>query len=307
MEVYCRLPERMVRTTFTDILLDLVAERGDRPFLTMIKGGETVRMTVREFALSLSFIEAVRPAGDLRGGRVVLVEPRREYSVFWFCAALVYGAAAVPVNPDLPKEDLTEMVLSLDPALVVVPAQMQEEWAERLPAELRDRVVDSEFFDRVRATGDLPHRGVVTPEDTAAIFFTSGTTGRMKGAMIDHANFFANSMAPAYVFRHVWKDNRMYSILPYYHVFGAAVDLFTVLMSGSELYLGRISMEIAGEIRRNRCTIVSVVPAMLDLFRLLLRQAQAAMPGVAPVEVKSRLFGDQFRYMTCGGAYLDPE
>lgn len=312
LEALCKLPDRMVRTTFTEILLNLVETDGDRPFLTMKKGTETIRMTCRDFAESLGFLDAVcrtkkQDTGALKGGRVVLLEPRREYSVFWICAAMVYGAAAVPLNPDLPKEDLEDMIESLDPSLVVIPGSAADAWKESLPEELRDRVVCSELFDTAEKTGRLPQRGIVSPEDTAVIVFTSGTTGKQKGAMIDHANFFANSMAPAYVFEHVFRDNRMYSILPYYHVFGVAVDLFIVLMSRSELYLGRISMDIAKEIRQNRCTIVSVVPAMLDLFRLLLRQAAAAMPGCSREEVKNRLFGEDFRYMTCGGAFLDPE
>lgn len=307
VKLLCNVPEKMVRTTFSEILHGVLAEAADKNFLTFPKEQENKTYTYRAFAERLTFLNSLYPVQQLKGRQIVILDTRREYVVFWLCAAMAYGAVAVPMNGAQPKNELGELIATLEPLAIVVPEGELQEWKSVLPENAADRLVASEEVERAELSGEIPPVGLASPEDTAVIIFTSGTTGDQKGAMIDHANLFGNMIPTADCYKYVYAPIKIYSILPYYHVFGITIDLLIVLMSGSELYLGKISNHLPAEIKKNGCTVMPAVPMLFDFFRQLLSQTLAAHKEMTPKQVKAALLGEQFHYMAIGGAYLEPE
>ena len=251
VKLLCNVPEKMVRTTFSEILHGVLAEAADKNFLTFPKEQENKTYTYRAFAERLTFLNSLYPVQQLKGRQIVILDTRREYVVFWLCAAMAYGAVAVPMNGAQPKNELGELIATLEPLAIVVPEGELQEWKSVLPENAADRLVASEEVERAELSGEIPPVGLASPEDTAVIIFTSGTTGGQKGAMIDHANLFGNMIPTADCYKYVYAPIKIYSILPYYHVFGITIDLLIVLMSGSELYLGKISNHLPAEIKKN--------------------------------------------------------
>src|SRR5256885_9608259 len=76
----------------------------------------------------------------------------------------------------------------------------------------------------------------LTPESAAAILYTSGTTGRPKGALLDHGNFLAQGRGAIEVWRWMSRDVLVHA-LPLFHLHGLGMGLHGTLLSGGSAAL----------------------------------------------------------------------
>ena len=112
---------------------------------------------------------ACAPPGSTRGDRVAIRLANGLDWVLAFCGAQLAGAVAVPVNTRFTEDEVEYVVADSGAAFTLRPGRRAA---------------------RRRAAWS---RTASAPDDLAAIFYTSGTTGFPKGAMTSHANFLANS------------------------------------------------------------------------------------------------------------------
>src|SRR5207248_6282116 len=94
---------------------------------------------------------------------------------------------------------------------------------------------------RVVLLQDLPRAAepampALTPESPAAILYTSGTTGRPKGAVLDHGNFLAQGRGALEVWRWTSRDVLVHA-LPLFHLHGLGMGLHGTLLSGGSAVL----------------------------------------------------------------------
>lgn len=113
---------------------------------------------------------------------------------------------------------------------------------------------------------DLRQRGEETsPDDTVNILYTSGTTGRPKGAVITHGNVVANAaVGPGQL--HRTREDRWLVALPLFHTFGCMMGFVYPLSIGASIVLlPKFSAGAALEaIERHRCTVLEGVPTMFS-------------------------------------------
>ena len=104
-----------------------------------------------------------------------------------------------------------------------------------------------------------------TRESLLEVMYTSGTTGKPKGAMLSHGNLLGTIEAAGFVIPH--QRHRLVSVLPLSHLFGQ-LELFYALYAGAPiLYVrSRNPRVIFDAIRAHRVTTMVVVPQVLDLF-----------------------------------------
>ena len=104
----------------------------------------------------------------------------------------------------------------------------------------------------------------VDPESVAAIIYTSGTTGNPKGAMLTHANFWAQNVNTVLVFDCVSTDVALNNA-PLFHVGGLCVITLPILSAGGHLILQKAfdPLEQIRAIERHRVSVGFAVPAML--------------------------------------------
>ncbi|HEY4094402.1 MAG TPA: AMP-binding protein [Baekduia sp.] len=129
------------------------------------------------------------------GDRVACLMFNRPEAIelLWACQRI--GAIYVPINHRLTAPELRDVLEDADPRVLWVEPELAELAAAGAPAGLS--VVDVGSLDAVGAV--LPRPAVVPPvvalalDDTAIILYTSGTTGRSKGAMISHGNVLAST------------------------------------------------------------------------------------------------------------------
>src|SRR4051794_10265853 len=223
----------------------------------------------------------LRAAGVRPGDRVLLVAP----SVPEFAGAYygIHAASAVAVTANTMSTRPELEYVGQDAGVVLVVA-----WHEVGPAPAEAAAVLGVPFwslgedrggaglpgDAGAAPLDAPHP--TADDDDAVILYTSGTTGRPKGAQLTHANL----IACAEIFEEVLEvtpADRMVTALPLFHVFGQAVVMGTTLHCGAGLsLLARFDADgLLALLRRDRLTMMSGVPTM---WNALLHAAGDARP-----------------------------
>ena len=162
-------------------------------------------------------------------------------SIDWAIAALAVtyaGAVLVPVNSRYVGSEVADIVKRTDAKLVVVHDGFlgREQVRELAAAGVDERLV-TPMADLVAAARNAEGIGheEPTPDDVADILFTSGTTGRSKGAMSAHRQTIGVARAWAEL-GGVRKDDRYLVVNPFFHSFGYKIGIVVGLLTGATLY-----------------------------------------------------------------------
>ena len=260
-------------------------------------------------AAATALARACRGLGLGPGERIALLaENRLEWPVVQIAVARL-GAVLVPLNTHLRAEDLGQALrLSGARALFLSPVFRRHRYLEAVRA-CRAELPGLEFVIALDAAGPdcLDYRGLcaagaesaaelpnVTPGDAAALLFTSGTTGRPKGAVLSHRAMLMNAAATARRLE-VRPGERWTSIIPLFHCAGCIMNLLGCLQFGA-CYVGLPAYEPEAMFRiieSQRCGLLSGVPTT---YLGMLRH-----PARESYDLSSLRAG------TCGGADADPE
>ncbi|QBR70963.1 malonyl-CoA synthase [Beijerinckiaceae bacterium] len=216
---------------------DAIAGREDRCFLENAGSSLTFAGMIEG---SARFASALVQFGVEPGDRVAVQVEKSVEALMLYLGAIRAGAVFLPLNPaytvtelDYFLGDAEPKILVCDPArregLAVSAAKAGLRSVETLGADGR-----GSFADRALARApnfiDVP-RG---PDDLAAILYTSGTTGRSKGAMLTHANLASNAEVLAAYWRFSPTDVLLHA-LPIYHTHGLFVAVNTLLFCAGKI------------------------------------------------------------------------
>jgi malonyl-CoA/methylmalonyl-CoA synthetase len=232
---------------------------------------------------SLSYAQLSEAARTVAAGldgterMAVLAESRIETAVA-VIGALVAGVPVIPVNPKSGTSELEHIVSDAEPdAIAVAPgSEVPEAFADRRRVEID---LDG---DLSCDGGDLPDP---SDENPALIVYTSGTTGRPKGAVLPRRSIASNLDALAEVWG--WTDADVVAHgLPLFHVHGLVIGILgPVRRGGTALHIGRFSPEGVQEALSGRATMLFGVPTM---YRRL-ADAAAESPELATALGGARL------------------
>ena len=209
------------------------------------------------------------------GDRVGVMLPNvPEFAVAYY-GVLQAGGIVVPMNPLLKAREVGYYLRDSGARNLIVWHLAAAEVAPGAKAAgVRLRVVDPGAF-RELLDSAAPAVGIVAraPEDTAVLLYTSGTTGRPKGAELTHGNLHRNAAIVASTLLRLGPDDVIMGCLPFFHAFGQTCCLNAAVASGSTVTLiPRFDAQATlAAIARERATVFEGVPTM---YSALLEQAR---------------------------------
>ena len=231
-------------------LFDLIRAHVTDPAKILIETGEGQTISYGA-ALDISgqVASLLVASGVMPGDRVAVQVEKCPEAILLFLGCVRAGAVFLPLNTAYARAELEYFFADAEPAMVVCdPARHTEivEIARRLGVDscltlsgsgtgsLMDqaRHMSAEFVDVARA-----------PDDLAAILYTSGTTGRSKGAMLTHDNLASNALTLVDYWQFTANDALLHA-LPVYHTHGLFVAVNTILLAGgSMLFLAKFDVD----------------------------------------------------------------
>ncbi|WP_029898465.1 AMP-binding protein [Desulfohalovibrio reitneri] len=218
------------------------------------------------------------------GDRLALFADNAPETVLLVLAATLCGAVAMPVDPQLSGDTLVHVLRDGAPSLILANKDQAARVADLDPAPeaetLRTDTGGEGSWAELERDGeaerDLPR---VSPGDTAALFYTSGTTGPPKGVPLTHANlaYQQRALIRAQLVR---PGLRMLLPLPLHHVYPFVVGVFTPLALGLPVILpgGLTGQEVVRAVREGGANIIIGVPRLYQALLSGLDSRLAAMP-----------------------------
>jgi len=235
----------------------------------------------------------LRNLGIAKGDRVAIQLPKSMEFIFIHLAVLSLGAITLPLNPDYSPEEVTYYLTDSGASLFINDAkgfQRNRELTEKIEG-IRIYLLDGTSSHGLGPlSSDLPNVGAGDPrtypaedDDTAMILYTSGTTGRSKGAMITHRNLVTNMIALEEAWEWTNRD-RLLHILPLIHVHGLSVALQGSLYAGSTLIMHEKfdPMRTWKAITEEKCTMLMAVPT---IYHRLVNEWEKMKPDVRSMRV----------------------
>ncbi|WP_448002758.1 AMP-binding protein [Agromyces bauzanensis] len=227
--------------TGTNLFTQLLPTDGDGARAALISP-EGERLDYGDLArLSARYANALAAAGLRPGDRMMALTEKSMRAIALYLATLRAGGVYVPMNPAYTRSELDYFVADVRPGIVVSDPAREAELSE-ICAGLATRVLTIDAAGTgsldLEARGQPPEHAVVPrePDDIAAILYTSGTTGRSKGAMLSHDNLLANARA----LRAEWAftaDDVLVHALPIFHTHGLFVGLNVSFLSRASIIL----------------------------------------------------------------------
>ncbi|MFJ7077148.1 long-chain fatty acid--CoA ligase [Streptomyces sp. NPDC098781] len=261
------------------------------PHRTALIHGDTTCTYGRLHERTTRLAHALRERGVRRGDRIAYLGPNHPSYLETLFAAGTLGAVFVPLNTRLAGPEIAyQLADSGAKALVYGPSHAGLVAGLPGSTDVRTYVeVGAEYEQALTAASDEPVDTPVTPDDTCIIMYTSGTTGRPKGAMLTHGNIVWNALN-VLVDTDLIADERALVSAPLFHTAGLNMLTLPVLLKGGTCVLAEAFDPDAtfDQLARHRITFMFGVPTMFDQL--------ARHPRWPAADLSS------LRILTCGGS-----
>lgn len=236
------------------------------------------------------FASGLEKLGVKQGDHIALLLGNTPHFVIGLYGALRLGATVIPVNPIYTADEIgyilnngdVKLVVALDMAIPLaekvhafLPKVENFVFCETSENGMAKHNIESltlypkmKSFTKVVASGDLSFKGPeLLDDDTAIILYTSGTTGKPKGAMLTHKNLYSNASDVGDYLK-MNEQDRVITTLPMFHVFCLTVALNAPLLSGATILIApRFSpKEIFDLAREYEATVFAGVPTMYNFL-----------------------------------------
>lgn len=332
---------------YSDIVKRAVENYGDKTAMIISRDGKYKCWSFNQFKDQINALaEALQKRGFTSDSRGIVIGANTPEWVIAYHTVFLAGSCTVPVDPNLPVDELEEILVRSEAEVVFCDKQylpLFEKLQEKYP-NLKTIVLltggsekkgKSFTFQELTAQGT----GAVSvfdrqfhPDDPMAILFTSGTTGQSKGVVLTQKNF-CGPAEYGFDMMGVTSDDRVMAVLPLYHVFGFAATVAGGMMNGVDVVFipeikGPLIVKAMNDLG---VTTLPAVPQMLtlmlenilrnvsekgavmsSLFRIMLKISGLFYP-ILGRSFQRKLFrqvhdgfGGKFAKIISGGASLDP-
>ncbi|MEX3014996.1 AMP-binding protein [Gymnodinialimonas hymeniacidonis] len=274
----------MSKNTLLDTLLNT---QPDADVFLVTPEGETLTYGVLRSRVAQTAGHLIA-AGVTPGDRVLCQIEKSPQGLILYLATVAAGGVFVPLNTGYIGAEIDYFLEDAEPALLILDASTE---GARDVAKARGvRVATPKDL-----TADGPEAAPVPrgPDDLAGILYTSGTTGRSKGAMLTHDNLISNAKVLTDLWRFT-RDDTLLHALPIFHTHGLFVATNVILCAGARMvFLPAFNVDALAH-QLPRCTAIMGVPTfytrMLDdprFTRDTLAHMRLIISGSAPLLAES--------------------
>ena len=181
---------------------------------------------------------ALSAAGVTKGDRVVVQVAKTPEAVMTYLACLRIGAIYIPLNTAYTAAEVGYFLNDATPRLLVCDPSARAALADVIPDGTAVLELDAQgrgsLMDAAETAVSIAEIEHCDPDDLAAILYTSGTTGRSKGAMLTHGNLASNALTLHALWRFEPGDVLLHA-LPIFHVHGLFVALHCAMLNASRV------------------------------------------------------------------------
>ena len=251
------------------LISESAARRPEKPALVFEGKSYSYGEVDRRIAL---YAQALESLGVRKGDRVAVQTGKRPDFLFLHFGVLALGAVTLPLNSDYKGSEVAYFLEDSQASLFVTTCDLYKRAASELErlsglkiAVLDEGDVNAVDFSAALATcsGDFAPKWPTAECDAAMFCYTSGTTGRSKGAMITHGNLAANTLALQEAWK--WSENDiLLHVLPLFHVHGLNVAATGSLIVGATIIMND-RFEPARcwrSLEKEGCTLLMAVPTI---------------------------------------------
>ena len=265
----------------------------DKLFIETIDGRKITYGEVE--TVSAQMANVLVQLGITAGDRVAVQVEKSPDAILLYLACIRAGAIFLPLNTAYTPAEIDYFLSDAEPRLFICdPAHLDKLSPIAKKAKVSHILTmgtkaDGSFLDQVKAASTQFQSIERGPDDLAAILYTSGTTGRSKGAMLSHENLASNARTLVKYWQFTSNDVLIHA-LPIYHTHGLFVATNVMLLSGGTL-LFLPKLDVAQILRlMNRATCMMGVPTfytrLLDSANLtqeITRHMRLFISGSAPL------------------------
>ena len=282
------------KTTFIDDMRSLVEESAQNfkdsiaiSYKENHSDKEVKKVTFSQWRDDVRNLGTALVAEGLREEKIAIVG---ENSYGWCCsffAVMAIGSVTVPVDKELPLEDIDGIISTTECKAVIYGKTAESKIQELIhngglrPVKMlisvepeNTLVADGKVL---KTLAELQNKGAelfangdnsyydykIDTSKLASIVFTSGTTGKGKGVMLSQANIGLDMTLGMYNFDITRKTLH---VLPPHHTFGSTVNYVGHLSQGCEVYISSGLKHVSDEIREQQPTHLILVPAFLEVM-----------------------------------------
>ena len=216
------------------------------------------------------------------GDRVALMFLNQKEFLLSFLALRYMGAVPVPINIQMPPDDILYVILNSGSKLVLTTDAFAPRFEGKpIPVLVANSTTPGKYpsFEDAIEGGDpnFTPTHTHTPNEMHVLMYTSGTTGKPKGVMLSEENLLANLDGVAKILD-VDANERMLLALPLFHAYGLMIAL-VALDGGAPIVLvpNFSPKKIVEMVATHQVTILPLVPTM---FTVLLKAAEKSGAGV---------------------------
>lgn len=257
--------------TFPEMLKIQEKRNGNRPFFTVFNSPDDSKESLtysqvleKVQALSFWLIEN----GIKKGDRIIVMGKNSPEWGVAFHSVFFASGIVVPVDNGLHEADVANIVKTSKPKIVFCDDDKAHFYSENFP-ELTIKSLNKEntenYIYNLSAKNPVQQNEPVSENDTAAILFTSGTTGKPKGVMLSHKNLISDGFI-AQTNLSVYSTDVFYALLPLHHAYTMQAAFIVPVETGAEIVFGKslAVSRLMTELREGKITIMLGVPLLYN-------------------------------------------
>lgn len=289
--------------TMKDIIAYAAKTYQNSPAIRYKAGKEIITKTYQDIKKDSEAVSRILEKKEMLGAHVALIGPTSyEWIVSYFGVVNSMGVV-VPLDAQLPAEEICELLNRADIQVLIYDELRQDikEMAEKKCPNIVHMINMQKELPQLLAENAGEFSVSIDKEKLCAILFTSGTTGKSKGVMLNHRNLADNAVC---VDMKIPAGTVSMTLLPIHHAYCFTMDILKGIYIGLVICINDSIRHVQQNLKLFKPEIVLLVPMVVESIYNKLVSATGILPKKL---VAKAAFGGSLKTICSGGAYLNPD